>query len=58
MSVNFTAGLVTLFCATPAATFLCCFLPIVALLLAIDISDKMQRKPTTPKEKQRKKRRK
>jgi flagellar biosynthesis component FlhA len=51
MSVNFTAGLVTLFCTTPAAAFLCCFLPLVALLLAIDISHKMQRKTNDTKEK-------
>jgi flagellar biosynthesis component FlhA len=55
MSVNFTAGLVTLFCTTPAAAFLCCFLPLVALLLAIDISDKMQRKTNDTKEKKKKK---
>jgi flagellar biosynthesis component FlhA len=55
MSVNFTVGLVTLFCTTPAAAFLCCFLPLVALLLAIDISHKMQRKTNDTKEKTKKK---
>jgi flagellar biosynthesis component FlhA len=55
MSVNFTAGLVTLFCTTPAAAFLCCFLPLVALLLAIDMSHKMQRKTNDTKGKTKKK---
>jgi flagellar biosynthesis component FlhA len=56
MSVNFTAGLVTLFCTTPAAAFLCCFLPLVALLLAIDISHQMQRKTNDTEGKKKEKR--
>jgi hypothetical protein len=53
--VNFTAGFVTLFCTTPAAAFLCCFLPLVALLLAIEISHKMQRKTNDTKGKKKEK---